>query len=285
MPFPNELQKSLQSDRSHQWIDSHCHFDFDCFHSDRSAHWIRLQQHGCIGLVIPGVMSKTWKPLIALCHDKPWGYALGLHPYFLKQHDRFDLNLLEDTCRTQLYESTKQSKLLAIGEFGLDFMLDEAGHSQQIELCEQQFLIANRLNLPVILHIRKAYDEMAAMIRRLGFTHGGVVHGFSGSYQQGMALVNLGFKLGVGGAMSHPRAKKLRATITRLPLTCLVLETDAPDMKPAFWGESNNSPLAIMILAQIVATLHQCSLGDVLLSSNQSLLSAMPNIEKLILCE
>jgi len=282
MPFLEELTKSVEYGPCRPWIDSHCHFDFDNFDSDRELHWQLLKQSGCAGLIIPGVMSETWENLIEVCSDKPWGYALGLHPYFLDQHQDDDLQNLEKTCLTQLSTMHELSNLVAIGEFGLDFMLDESGYEKQIELCQQQFFIADKLNLPVILHIRKAYDEVAAMIRRLGFTQGGVVHGFSGSYQQGMAFVSLGFKLGIGGAMSHSRAKKLRATITHLPLSSLVLETDAPDMKPAFWGGSDNSPLSLLLLAQIVASLHRCDLDNVILASNNNVLAAFPRIRRIM---
>jgi TatD DNase family protein len=286
MPFSAESLKVVKYDQGRQWIDSHCHFDFDNFNFDREYHWQRLQQFGCIGLVIPGVKSKTWKSLTELCADKPWGYGLGLHPYFLEQHQEDDLQCLADACGEQIskayYLPHQASKLVAVGEFGLDLMLDKAGHEQQVELCRQQFLIADKFDLPVILHIRKAYDEVAAMIRRNGFSRGGVVHAFSGSYQQGMVLIDLGFKLGIGGAMSHPRAKKLRATIARLPLSSLVLETDAPDMKPAFWQGPDNSPLSLLLLAQIVASLHHCHLDEVLLFSNNNTLAAMPNINQVI---
>ncbi|MBL4798284.1 MAG: TatD family hydrolase [Oleispira sp.] len=286
MPFSVESANIIGSNDGRHWIDSHCHFDFDNFDSDRESHWGLLQKFGCTGLIIPGVRAETWDHLIALCEGKPWGYGLGLHPYFLDQHQEGDLQRLENTCREQMPKiknmSKQASNLIAIGEFGLDLMLAESGHKQQAELCRQQFLIAEKLNLPVILHIRKAYDEVAAMIRRLGFSQGGIVHAFSGSYQQGMALVSLGFKLGIGGAMSHPRAKKLRGTIARLPLASLVLETDAPDMKPAFWQGPDNSPLSLLILAQIVASLHSCHLDEVLLLSNNNVLTAMPNVKRII---
>lgn len=294
MPFSVESEKFIGSSKGRHWIDSHCHFDFDKFHSDRESHWQLLQRFGCAGLVIPGVVAETWESLIELCADKSWGYALGLHPYFLEQHHEGDLQRLESMCFEQINkmgpvsalgsnrESNQGSKLVAIGEFGLDLMLAESGHEQQAELCRQQFLIAEKMNLPVILHIRKAYDEVAAMIRRIGFDQGGIVHGFSGSYQQGMIMVGLGFKLGIGGAMSHPRARKLRATIARLPLSSLVLETDAPDMKPAFWQGPDNSPLSLLLLAQIVASLHRCHLDDVLFSSNNNVLTVMPRFKSVL---
>jgi TatD DNase family protein len=142
-------------------------------------------------------------------------------------------------------------------------------------------MLAQSLQLPVILHVRKSYDEIAAMVRRLGFKQGGVVHAFSGSEQQGLALIKLGFLLGIGGAISHSRAIKLRKTVTQLPLESLVLETDSPDMKPAFLNGPRNSPVSILLLAQIVASLKQCSLDEVILSSNNNLLTLMPNLKEL----
>lgn len=287
MPLSADLPSSITSsainigDSDRRWFDSHCHFDFDVFDHDRDDHWQRLKKFGCGGLIIPGVAASQWPRLISLCAGKPWGYSLGLHPYFLDQHQEGDLQRLEDACSEQLSQSVGKSHLVAVGEFGLDFMLEKTGHQQQVELCQQQLVIANKFNLPVILHIRKAYDEVAAMIRRIGFVQGGVVHAFSGSYQQGMVFISLGFKLGIGGAMSHPRAKKLRATIARLPLDGLVLETDAPDMLPAFWPGPNNSPLSILFLAQIVASLHHCDLDRVLLSSNSNLLNTIARFKEL----
>ncbi len=282
MPFSVDSTNLFESFQGRHWIDSHCHFDFENFDAHRENHWQLLQQFGCAGLIIPGVKAKQWPKLISLCRDKPWAYALGLHPYFLDQHQEDDLQQLEDSCLKQLAAYNQASNLVAVGEFGLDLMLPESEHKQQAELCRQQLLIAGKLNLPVILHIRKAYDEMAALIRRTGFSQGGIVHGFSGSYQQGIALVSLGFKLGVGGAMSHSRATKLRKTIASLPLASLVLETDAPDMLPAFWQGPDNSPLSLLLLAQIVASLHCCHRDDVLFSSNNNVLSAMPNINNII---
>jgi TatD DNase family protein len=287
MPFSADSTNTFESYQGRHWIDSHCHFDFEIFDANREQDWQLLQKFGCAGLIIPGVKAKQWPNLISLCRDKPWGFGLGLHPYFLDQHQEGDLQYLENSCleqlaAEQLAEPNSESNLVAIGEFGLDLMLEESSHKQQVELCRQQLLIADKLSLPVILHIRKAYDDVAAMIRRTGFSQGGIVHAFSGSYQQGMVFVGLGFKLGIGGAMSHPRANKLRTTIARLPLTSLVLETDAPDMRPAFWQGPDNSPLSLLLLAQIVASLHGRPLNEVILSSNNNVLSALPKTKNVI---
>lgn len=274
MPFCHQLSRSGDSYLGEPWIDSHCHFNFDLFDTDREEHWRFLQRWGCAGLLIPGVVARDWQSLVSLCDGKPWAYALGLHPYFLDQYREGDIAQLRLLCQV--------NRPVAIGEFGLDFALPEATFPEQINLCEQQFILAQELRLPVILHVRKSYDEIAGMVRRLRFDQGGVVHAFSGSVQQGQALIKLGFLLGIGGAVSHSRATKLRKTVAQLPLDSLVLETDSPDMRPAFWGESRNSPISLLFVAQIVASIKQCSLGDVILSSNNNILTLMPRLNRII---
>lgn len=261
------------------WIDSHCHFDFPQFDHDREQHWQFLQRMNCVGLVIPGVSASTWPKLIGICNNKPWVYALGLHPYFLDQHQLDEGQETDETDIEKLKKACLLNNPVAIGEFGLDFMLDESTFIQQKQLCQQQFQLAQQLKLPVILHVRKAYDEIAAMVRRLGFKQGGIIHAFSGSVQQGEALIKLGFKLGIGGAISYGRAAKLRKTVTRLPLESLVLETDSPDMKPAFLKELRNSPVSVLMLGQIVANLKGCRLKDVLSQSNHNLVKIIPALE------
>lgn len=255
--MPTELAAPLP------WVDSHCHFDFAQFDQDRETHWQYLQSMGCAGLIIPGVTAATWPKLIQICANKPWSYALGLHPYFLDQHQPDHIEQLQQMCHTHTP--------VAIGEFGLDFALPPSTFLAQRNLCEQQFKLAKQHQLPVILHARKAYDEIAAMIRRTHFQQGGIVHAFSGSVQQGHALIKLGFKLGIGGAISHKRAIKLRTTVMQLPLESLVLETDAPDMTPAFLATKRNSPISILLIAHIVASLHKRSLNDVIACSNHSI--------------
>jgi TatD DNase family protein len=270
---------SIEPNNITPWIDSHCHFDFQQFEDDREQHWQFLQSIGCIGLLIPGVTASTWPKLIDVCKNKPWAYALGLHPYFLDQHQLAQSN---DCDVEKLKLACQENKPVAIGEFGLDFMMDKSTFTEQIELCQQQFKLAQELNLPVILHVRKAYDEIAAMVRCLGFKQGGIIHAFSGSLQQGETLIKLGFKLGIGGAISHRRAIKLRKTVTQLPMESLVLETDAPDMLPAFMKGKRNTSASILLLAQIIATIKQCSLFQVISVSNYNVNAVIPCLSSVI---
>ena len=248
-------------------FDSHCHFDFAAFDSNREEQWQLAQRLGVAGLIIPGVSREQGIRLPAFCRDKPWFYTLGLHPYFLEQHQPDDLRWLEQQLRDD-------PTVLAVGEIGLDKTL-AAGNATQLEQQWQYFkaqvALAQHFGKRLILHIRGMHDEACAFLRQSGFVHGGIVHAFSGSEQQGRAWLALGFKLGIGGAMTHPRAEKLRRTIAALPADAWLLETDSPDMAPAFWASQNNSPSALPVLAACLAALQQRRWSDVINSQEVSL--------------
>ena len=258
------------------WFDSHCHFDFACLDGERDEQWALAQRLGVRGLLVPGVQRSQCEQLAAFCHQRPFFYALGLHPYFIAQHQQDDLNWLEQTLQDQLLAQ----KLVALGETGLDWMLatDAEQREEQWFWFRAQVALAKKYQLPLILHVRGAHDEAASYLRQQQFTHGGMVHAFSGSEQQGRAWYKLGFRLGIGGAMSHSRAHKLRRTVASLPLDCWLLETDSPDMKPAFWAGEHNSPACIPVLAALLASLHKLSLPALALQQQQNLLHSFPRM-------
>lgn len=256
------------------WFDSHCHFDFAVFDKEREAHWQLAYKHGLRGLIIPGITRLKGQDLAGFCHNKPWFYAQGLHPYFLEQHQISDIDWLEQ----QLITDTN---IIAVGEVGLDKVL--AKSEQQLAQQQQYFYaqaeLAQQYKKKMILHVRGMHDEACSYLRQKQFAEGGIVHAFSGSEQQAKAWLDLGFKLGIGGAMTHPRAQKLRRTIRALPIEAWLLETDSPDMKPAFWASEHNSPVAIVLLAACLAALKEVELADLALAQQQSLLALWPSMQ------
>ncbi|WP_430459438.1 TatD family hydrolase [Thalassolituus sp. LLYu03] len=244
------------NDAPHSWFDSHCHFDFEAFAPDREQVWECASGAGVAGLLIPGVTARQNARLPDFCAGRPWWFGLGLHPYFLSEHQPTDLEWLDQTLAS--------SAAVAVGEIGLDRVLatDHDLLEAQWFWFREQVALAQRHNKPLILHIRGMHDEAVAYLRRVHFSGGGLVHAFSGSEQQGWRWRELGFALGVGGAMTHARATRLRTTLRRLPLDCLLLETDSPDMVPAWWGSARNSPQAIPLLAASLAALHQINLSE-----------------------
>ncbi|BCO30323.1 TatD related DNase [Thiohalobacter sp. COW1] len=215
-------------------IDTHCHLDVPEFDSDREAVLRRAQAAGVTTLVNPGIHAEEWLPLIELAQNSPGvHYALGLHPVYLARHRDADLDRLE-----RLLAETAP---VAVGEIGLDFQLRELDRDRQQQLFEAQLVIARDAGLPVILHVRKAHDQVLQSLKRIRVP-GGIAHAFNGSLQQAQQYRDLGFCFGFGGMLTFERSRKLRELAAALPLESIVLETDAPDLTVAAHRGERNSP-------------------------------------------
>ena len=215
-------------------IDSHCHLDVSDFDADRSAVLQRARHNGVTGIVVPGITAAGWEPLWQLCQNEPGLYpAFGLHPVFLQQHTADDLPALQ----TML----ERHPAVAVGEIGLDYAVDGLDRDAQQALFEAQLVIARDAGLPVILHVRKAHDQVLATLKRIRVC-GGICHAFNGSLQQATLYRALGFRFGFGGMLTFERSTKLRALAKALPVESIVLETDAPDMTVMQHRGERNSP-------------------------------------------
>lgn len=216
-------------------FDSHCHWDHPKLQVLQPELWQNCQQQGVSDLLVPATVAEHWPQLISLCKQhSQWHLALGLHPYFLSQHQVDNLALLE--------QLIAQENPLAIGEIGLDWHLPEHTWEQQEVLFLAQLKLAQAAELPVILHVRKCHDRVIKLLRQVDFQQGGFVHAYSGNEQQAHTYNSLGFKLGVGGSITYERASKTRRLFANLPLSYLVLETDAPDMPMSHQADRLNRP-------------------------------------------
>ena len=209
------------------WIDTHCHLDAPEFAPDRDAVRAAAQAAGVTHLVIPAVQRSHWQDVIALAHRHGDSYALGIHPLYTPGAQDSDIAAL----RELLSQQRSDPHLVAVGEIGLDFFVPGLDEQRQIWFYEQQIRLAREFGLPVILHVRKSSDRLLKTLRQHRVA-GGIAHAFNGSAQQAQAFIDLGFKLGFGGAITYERALKLRELAACLPLEALVLETDAPDIPP-----------------------------------------------------
>ena len=215
-------------------IDTHCHLDVADFDLDRDEVINRCRTAGVSKIIIPAIESKTWDKLLALCKTENGLYpALGLHPVFIEQHQPDDIKQLE-----QLLETARP---VAIGEIGLDFYIKELDQQQQTDLFEAQLQIAKNHDLPVILHVRKAHDQVLQLLKKVK-VKGGFCHAFNGNLQQANKYIELGFKLGFGGTLTYENAHKIHRLAKELPLDSIVLETDAPDMVVNSHRGERNSP-------------------------------------------
>jgi TatD DNase family protein len=215
-------------------IDTHCHLDVAEFDPDRPAVLARARANGVMAIVVPGVMAPGWDYLWRFCAGEPGLYpALGLHPVYLERHQAADLAALERLLSEQ--------RPVAVGEIGLDYFVTGLDRQRQQTLFEAQLEMARDAGLPVILHVRKAHDEVLATLRRIRVP-GGIAHAYNGSLQQARQYLDLGFKLGFGGMLTYERSRRLRLLARELPVQAIVLETDAPDLTVAQHRGSRNSP-------------------------------------------
>lgn len=230
-----------------KYIDSHCHLDFPEFEHNLGEEIHKACINGVSGFVVPGVTCASWAKIskIARTHDEVFP-AFGLHPFFMQDHTPKHIE--------QLASVLSQGTAIAVGEFGLDYQLDSYDIAAQQYYFNAQMDLAKQFKLPVILHVRKAHDDVIKYLKTNKFEHGGIVHAFSGSLPQALMYIRLGFKLGFGGAVTYDRAKKQHALIKELPLRAIVLETDAPDMPPSFVHRGQaNAPKYLPIIAQYIA--------------------------------
>jgi len=236
-------------------VDTHCHLDLPAFDADRASVLQRCRDSGVSRIVVPGVQASGWENLLRFCAAETNLYpALGLHPVYLEQHMDKDLKTLE----LQITEH----RPVAIGEIGLDYYLKDLDQKRQQDLLEAQLEMARAADLPVILHVRKAHEQMLSTLKRIR-VRGGIAHAFNGSLQQAAEYAELGFKLGFGGMLTFERSSKLRALAKALPLESIVLETDAPDMSVAQHRGERNSPEYLPFCLAALAEVRQADLQTI----------------------
>ena len=238
-------------------IDSHCHFDFPVFDQDREAILDRCNMAGVTKILIPGVAPRYFVRQVALAEQhQNINIALGIHPHFLPDDMEEALQQLSASL------SRYKDKVVAVGEIGLDYVF-ETDAAVQRDYFIRQLWLANEFALPVIVHHRKSHNDLIRLLKQHPVPRGGVIHAFSGSQQEADTYIDMGFKLGIGGTITYPRAKKTRETVASVPLASLLLETDAPDMPLNGRQGTRNSPEFLPEVVQHLADLQNCSVEQV----------------------
>jgi TatD DNase family protein len=256
-------------------IDTHCHLDAPEFDVDRDEVSQAALKNGVGAIVMPAVARENFQTVIDLSACNPHVYyALGVHPMYVDNAHPSDLSLLKKLIEAQL----SSQKLVAVGEIGLDFFVTQQNRETQEYFFSEQLKIAQAFDLPVILHVRRAVDDVLKHLRKYK-VRGGIAHAFNGSAQQAETFIQLGFKLGFGGAMTYTRALKIRELAKTLPLESIVLETDSPDIPPAWLGtKGRNSPAELMKIAQTLADLRAIEITQIIEITGKNAAKILPNL-------
>ena len=270
------------------WIDTHCHLDAAEFDADRDAVREAAQHAGVMCCVIPSVHAAHWSQVAQLAQRHGDAYALGIHPLYVPQAQEADLLALDHA----LSERSGDPRLVAVGEIGLDFFVPELCTPEMRErqwfFYTSQLKLAQQHGLPVILHVRRSADLLLKGLRQCPVVSG-IAHAFNGSTQQAQAFVDMGFALGFGGTLTYERSLQLRRLACELPLSALVLETDAPDIPPQWLYQTaeqralgavqgRNSPAELPRIAQVLAELRDQSLADLAVASCANARRVLPKL-------
>lgn len=259
-------------------IDTHCHLDAPEFDADRDQVATAALAAGVATIVVPAVMRSNFALVAELAHRHAHcRYALGIHPLFVAGSQDEDLQVLADELERRLQSGNAP---VAIGEIGLDFFVEGYDRERQEFFFSEQLKLAARFNLPVILHVRRSVDIVLKHLRKFKLKQAGIAHAYNGSRQQAQVLIDLGYKLGFGGAMTYGRALHICELASSLPLEAMVLETDAPDIPPEWLGhQGRNSSDQLPKIAQVLADLRGLTAQEIAAITSRNARYILPGIE------
>ncbi len=239
------------------FIDTHCHLD-DPSLLDRLPEVLTAAASAGVGkFIVPGVGPDGWETIATLARERQGKGvypAFGLHP------------MLAHLCTPNLLErlSRLAREAVAIGEIGLDYALTGISRETQIEAFRSQLRVAVEAGLPVLIHCRRAFQDLLEILREENVARvGGVMHAFSGSPEVSLECIDMGFSISVAGPVTYRNAVKPLQVVRAVPLDRLVLETDAPDMTPEPHRGQGNEPAFLVEIARKVAEIKGVSVAEV----------------------
>lgn len=238
------------------WVDTHCHLDAPEFADKLPEITARAADQGLKAILLPTVQASDWGQARNLAEQ--YGeqipglvYTLGIHPLYINHAQESDIA----TLKTHIQNSLSDPRFVGVGEIGLDYFVEGLDPQRQEFFFHAQLDLAEQFQLPVILHVRRSQDAILKALRKRKVPSG-IAHAFNGSHQQAHQFIELGFKLGFGGAATYDRALQIRRLLQELPLESIVTETDAPDIPPAWLkgeGGQMNEPALLPRIAQQLA--------------------------------
>lgn len=257
-------------------VDTHCHLDAAEFDADRDAVFAAAKvgagetASSVASIVVPAVERANFGAVASICREYPDCHpAYGIHPLYVDRARPEDLDTLRDTLHCE--------PAVAVGEIGLDRHFEPRDDARQDFYFIEQLKIARACDLPVLLHVRKAIDPVLKHLRE-NRVSGGIAHAFNGSRQQADEFIRLGFKLGFGGAMTFAGSKRIRELAATLPLDSIVLETDAPDIPPAWKNGGRNTPADLLPIAETLAQLRRLPLAEIAAATTRNARAVLPRL-------
>lgn len=240
-------------------FESHAHYEDSRFDEDRESLLASMPEHGIGRIINVGSSMETSEASVRLAESYDFIYAaVGVHPS--------DISCLNDEAMERLEELTGYEKTVAVGEIGLDYYWekDQAVREQQKYWFRRQLALAEKTDLPVIIHSREAAQDTLEIMRE-AYRNGirGVIHCFSYSRELADEYVKMGFYIGIGGVVTFKNSRKLKEAVEQIPDDCILLETDCPYLAPEPFRGKRNSSLYLPQIAQQIAQLRGVSQEEI----------------------
>ena len=246
-------------------IDTHCHLDDERLNDCREEIINNFEKDGLELVITSSSNIEESFEAISLAKGNDRIYAtVGVHPHCANTLDQMTIAKLESL--------SYESKVVAIGEIGLDYYYNKHPKDVQIKTFVDQILLADKVGLPVVFHIRDAMGDFLQIIRsyKQYFKNGGVIHSFSGSLEVAKELISYGFVLGINGICTFKNASNILEVIKGIDMKHLLLETDAPYLTPEPYRGRVNQPKYTMYIANKIAEIKGVSVGEVLQETNKN---------------
>lgn len=236
-------------------VDTHAHLDASDYRDDRAAVIARAFT-GSVGIITVGVDRQSSHAAVQLAkrHRLIWA-AVGVHPHEAKTLNQIMLSDLEGLAQKE--------RVAAIGEIGLDYYRDLSPRALQRRAFKEQIALAQKLNLPIIVHNRDSTDDLLAVLRELSSPYRGVIHSFLGNTAQADAFLTLGFHLGIGGPITFSNNDDLREAVQHILLERVLLETDCPYLTPVPHRGKRNEPAYVKHVAEAVSKIKEIPIQKV----------------------
>ncbi len=234
-------------------IDTHCHLDKE-FYSDINQVIQHMKNHM---IIVSGTNIKDSKNVILLCKKYKNIYGtIGFHPDEIKTIDEKSFLFLE--------ENLKNTKIVGVGEIGLDYYHNKENKEEQKELFIRQIKLAQKYNKTIVIHSRDAIEDTYEIVKKYGKGSKIVLHCYSGSVEMAYKFLKLGVAFGIGGVVTFKNSHKLKEVVKEMPLSSLLLETDSPFLTPEPYRGKTNEPYNVYYVAQEIAKIKEISVDKVI---------------------
>ena len=267
------------------WFDTHCHIDAPEFRDDLSLVLARAAEQGVTGILIPAVQVSDFERVIDIVEQ--WStlipqlcFSLGVHPLFTKNAAESDIA----ATREAIEKYIDHPRLIAVGEIGLDYFVEDLDHPKQEWFFEEQLKIAKEFELPIVMHVRKSQDQLLKRLRAIPVS-GGIAHAFNGSFVQAQHFLDLNFVLGFGGTITYDRSLQIKRLAQEFSIDSYVLETDSPDIPPSWLMDEKsrrNEPAYLPRIAQAFAKERSIDLQTLAKINLQNTIRVLPRIKNLL---